>query len=73
MPAVPVGAAGEKFLKFGAFFSFLRQFFVSYSPSGGRAADGPEAPLEKIFCYWFVNLKIVKFSTKFSKMFLLQS
>ena len=58
VPAVPVGAAGKKFLKFGAFFLFLRLFFVSYSPSGGRAADGPEAPLEKIFCYWFVYFKI---------------
>ena len=48
----------QKIFEIWSIFLFLRQFFVSYSPSGGRAADGPEAPLEKIFCYWFVNFKI---------------
>ena len=58
VPAVPVAPQAKNFWNLEHFFKFLRQFFVSYSPSGWRAAEGPEAPLEKIFCYWFVNFKI---------------
>ena len=66
VPAVPVGAAGEKFLKFGAFFFIFKaifRFLFTVGMEGCRRAWG--AVGEKFFAIGLLILKFVKFSTKF--------